>query len=428
RFAQAHRYLLSAASRAPDDMGLQRVLAQNEIYVGDVPAAAARLEEALRRGGNNPSLLSQLASVHLFQGRRTVAVETCKKALAIDRSCAAAHYYLASAQHELDDSSRLEEIRRALNAPGITESDRALLFFAGGDRLGAVGNYGEAFSWYRRGNDVRGRMLAAQGMQYDPARHDARVDRTIASFGPTAFAGGDRGSDSQQPVFIVGMPRSGTSLVEQVLSSHADIAGGGELALVGDEVARLSMSAGYPERRPEGAALKQFAARYIGRLSHIGPGKRYVTDKKPTNFLHLGLIALAFPNARVIHCRRDRRDVGLSCYFQNFTGPGQAFSYGLENLAHFHDAYLRIMAHWREVLPLRIAEIDYETLVADQETETRRLLTFLERDWDPACLDFHRNPRPVVTASHTQVRRPIYTGSVGRWRNYANELGFVPER
>ena len=188
------------------------------------------------------------------------------------------------------------------------------------------------------------------------------------------------------------------------------------------------MSAGYPERRPDGAVLRQFAARYIGRLSQIGPGKRYVTDKKPTNFLHLGLIALAFPNARVIHCRRDRRDVGLSCYFQNFAGPGQAFSYDLENLAHFHDTYLRIMAHWREVLPLRIAEIDYETLVADHKTEIRHLLTFLERDWDPACLDFHRNQRPVVTASHTQVRRPIYTGSVGRWRNYASEMGFVPGR
>jgi tetratricopeptide (TPR) repeat protein len=428
RFAQAHRYLLSAAAAAPDDLELQRVLAQNEIYIGDVPAAAGRLEKALRRGGDDPSMLSQLASVRLFQGRQAAAVELCERALALNRSCAAAHYYLAGAQHEFEDSSRMEEIRRALKAPGITERDRALLFFAGGDRLGAVGSYGEAFSWYRRGNDVRARMLAAQGMQYDPAQHDARVDRTIASFGPTAFAGGDRGSDSHQPVFIIGMPRSGTSLVEQILSSHGDIAGGGELALVGDEVARLSVSAGYPERRPDGAALKQFAARYIGRLSHVGAGKRYVTDKKPTNFLHLGLIALAFPNARVIHCRRDRRDIGLSCYFQNFTGPGLAFSYDLGNLAHFHDAYLRIMAHWREVLPLSIAEVDYETLVADHETETHRLLTFLECDWDPACLDFHRNRRPVVTASHTQVRRPIYAGSVGRWRNYASEMGFVPGR
>lgn len=428
RFVQAQRYLLNAASETPDDMELQRVLAQNEIYVGEIPAAAARLEEALRRGGDDPVLLSQLASVRLFQGLREVAVELCEKALALDRSCAPAHYYLASAQHELGDSSRLEDIRRALKTPGLTESDQALLFFAGGSRLDAAGDYDKAFSWYRRGNNLRGRMLAAQGMQYDPARHDSRVDRTMASFGPTAFVGGARGSDSRQPVFIVGMPRSGTSLVEQILASHADIAGGGELVLVGEEAARLSMSADYLERRPDEATLRQFAERYIDRLSQIGPGKRYVTDKNPTNFLHLGLIAMALPNARIIHCRRDSRDVTLSCYFQNFVGPGQAFSYDLENLAHFHDAYLRIMAHWRRVLPLRIAEIDYETLVADQEAETRRLLTFLELDWDPACLDFHRNRRPVVTASHTQVRQPVHAGSVGRWRNYASEMGFVSGR
>ena len=425
---EAQRSLLSAASETPDDIELQRVVAQNEIYVGDVPAAANRLEAAVRIDGDNPALLSQLASVRLFQGHRANAVELCERALTLDRSCAAAHYYLASAQQEPDDSSRLEEIRRALKAPEITENDQALLFFAGGDRLDAVGDYNKAFSWYRRGNEVRGRMLAAQGMRYDPARHDSRVDRTMASFGPTAFVGADRGSDSRQPVFIVGMPRSGTSLVEQILSSHADIAGGGELTLVGEEVARLSMSADYPERRPEEANLRQFAERYIDRLSQIGRGKRYVTDKNPINFLHLGLIAITFPKARVILCRRDSRDLSLSCYFQNFVGPGQSFSYDLENLAHFHDAYLRIMAHWREVLPLKMTEVDYETLVADQESETRRLLTFLELDWDPACLDFHRNRRPVVTASHTQVRRPIYRASVGRWRRYASELGFVSGR
>ena len=427
RFTQAQQVLHRAVAEAPGDPDLQSVLAQNEIYLGEIPAAAARLEAALQRSGDDPALLSQLASVRLFQGRRAEAVDLCGRALALDRSCAAAQFYMAGAQHEPEDTSRLDDIRRALEAPGITENDRALLYFAGGHRLDAIGRYGEAFSWYRQGNEVRHRMLAAQGMQYNPERHDAVVDQTIASFGRTAFAGGARGSDSRQPVFIVGMPRSGTSLVEQILSSHADVAGGGELALVGEEAAHLSMAADYPRRRPDAAALQRFAGRYLGHLDGIGPGKRHVTDKKPTNFLHLGLIALAFPNARVIHCRRDRRDVELSCYFQNFVGPGQAFSYDLESLAHFHEAYLRIMAHWRGVLPLRMTEIDYEALVADQETETRRLLAFLELGWDPACLDFHRNRRPVVTASHAQVRRPIYRGSVGRWRNYAHELGYMAD-
>lgn len=428
RFTQARRVLHRAVAEAPGDPDLQRVLAQNEIYLGDIPAAAARLEAALRRHGDSPVLLSHLASVRLFQGRREDAVELCGRALTLDRSCAAAHFHLAGARHEMDNPSRLREIRRALEAPGIGEKNRALLCFAGGDRLDAAGRYGEAFSWYRRGNEPRGRMLAAQGMQYDPARHDAGVNRTMASFGRTAFTGAGGGLESRLPVFIVGMPRSGTSLVEQILSSHAEMAGGGEITLVGEEAARLSMVADYPRRRPAGGVLREFADRYVGHLAKIGPGKQRVTDKMPTNFLHLGLIARAFPNACVIHCRRDRRDVALSCYFQNFTGPGQAFSYDLENLAHFQDAYLRIMAHWREVLPLKMAEIEYETLVTDQEAEIRRLLTFLGLEWDPACLDFHRNRRPVVTASHTQVRHPIHAGSVGRWRNYAREMDFVPER
>ena len=425
RFTQARPVLNRAARESPEDPDLERVLAQNEVYLGDTAAAAARLEAAVQRHGGSPGLLSQLASVRLFQGRRTDAIELCVRALTLDRSCAAAHFYLAGAQYALGDLSRLTEIERALRAPEITEGDRALLFFAGADRLDAAGDYGEAFSWYRRGNKVRGRMLATQGMDYDPARHDAAVDRTIATFGRAAFAGGRGGSRSRRPVFIVGMPRSGTSLVEQILSSHADVAGAGELSLVGEEAARLSMVADYPRSRPGEAALRRFAGRYTGHLSRIGQGSRYVTDKKPTNFLHLGLIVLAFPNARVIHCRRDRRDVQLSCYFQNFAGPGQAFSYDIENLAHFHDAYLRIMAHWGAVLPLRMTNIHYEAMVADQETETRRLLAFLELDWDPACLDFHRNRRPVITASHTQVRRPIHARSVGRWRNYAHEPEFA---
>lgn len=428
RFTQAKQVLDRAVMESPADPELERVLAQNEIYLGNTAAASARLKAALQRHGDNPGLLSQFASVRLFQGRRDDAVELCIRALTLDRFCAAAHYYLASARYELGDPSRLEEIKYALKAPKITGSARALLYFAGADRLDAAGDYGEAFSWYRRGNEVRRQMLAAQGVGYDPASHDKVVDRTMASFDRAAFTGESSGSQSRLPVFIVGMPRSGTSLVEQILSSHADMAGAGELALVGEEAARLSNVADYPEHRPDAAALRQFADRYVGNLERIGPGKRHVTDKKPTNFLHLGLIALAFPNAQIIHCRRDRHDIELSCYFQNFVGPGQAFSYNMENLAHFHDAYLRIMAHWAEVLPLRMTEIHYEALVADQETEIRRLLTFMELDWDPACLDFHRNSRPVITASHTQVRSPIHAGSVGRWRNYTHEPEFSAAR
>lgn len=428
RFPEAQNILVRAARALPDDPGLQRVLAQNEIYLGDIPAAAARIEAALKRHGDRPDMLSQLAAIRLFQGRRSVAVDLCGRALAVDRTCAAAYFYLAAAEHDLDDPARLDDIRRSLKAPGIAAKERALLYFAGGDRLDAMGQYEEAFSWYQQGNELRVQMLAAAGVQYDRANHEAYVSRLVESFGEAAISPPAAGSGSSVPVFIVGMPRSGTSLVEQILSTHPRVTGAGELMLVGEEASRLARLEGYPERLPDAAALKRFAEGYIGRLSRIGAGSQYVTDKNPANFLNLGLIALALPNARVIHCRRDRRDVALSCYFQNFVGPGQAFSYDLGDLAHYHDAYLRLMTHWQGVLPLPMIDIDYEALVADQEAETRRLLAFLGLDWDPACLDFQRNRRVVATASHTQVRQPIYNRSVGRWRNYAHEMGFAVAR
>jgi tetratricopeptide (TPR) repeat protein len=406
-FTEARRYLLRATNDAPDDMELQRVLAQNEVYLGDVPAAAARLEELLQNRPDDPAVLTHLASIRLYQGRKMDAVALCTKALSIDRSNAPAHFYLAGAEHDLENPSRLRQIRRALKAPGISENDKALLYFAAADRLDGNGRYGEAFEWYRRGNEVRRRALAAQGVRYDRADHDGFVDAVVALFGHNAFSKNGQESLSTQPVFIVGMPRSGTSLVEQIISTHPKVGGGGELTLVGEEAGRLSATIGYPRQRPRPSDIQNFVARYTRKLSEVGAGKERVTDKKPMNFLHLGLIAMAFPHARVIHCRRDRRDILLSCYSQNFAGPGQPFSYDLEDLEHYHAAYLRIMEHWREVLPLAIFDVDYETLVADQESESKRLLAFLGLDWDPACLEFYRNMRPVVTASHTQVRQPI---------------------
>lgn len=370
--------------------------------------------------GNGPSITGPDE-----RGRRDAAIELCDQAFAIDRSCASAHYYLAAAEYELEDPDRMEDIRRSMAAPGMAAKDRALLFFAGGDRLDAMQQYSDAFSWYRQGNELRVQMLAALGTQYKPAKQEDHVNSLMERFDENVFSSSVGSSGSVTPVFIVGMPRSGTSLVEQIVSAHADVTGAGELLLVGEGVKLFARNPGYPLHLPEPVALAQFAKAYIDRLSRIGPGKRYVTDKNPINFMHLGLIALAFPNARIIHCRRDERDVALSCYFQNFVGSGQSFSYDLEDLAHYQNNYQRLMSHWRRVLPLPMIEIDYEAVVADHEAETHRLLEFLGLGWDPACRDFHSSRRPVITASHTQVRQPIYTRSVGRWRNYAHEMGFA---
>lgn len=425
RFTEAQRALLAAERENPHDRGIQKALAQNELLLGEILAAKERLSALARENAEDTVPLTQLASICLFEGDSAEAVRLCREALRRYRSCAAAHFYLAAAQYDLANAARTKDIRRALKSPGLTANEKSLLLFAGAARLDAAGDYGEAFSWYRRANALRRRMLSAEGTGYDRERHDARVEKTIAGFGAGSFVSAEKGLSPARPVFIVGMPRSGTSLVEQILSSHREIAGAGELPLVAEEVARLSQSGGFPEKLPDRERLERFAAAYEERLSRVGPGARHVTDKRPTNFLNLGFIALAFPGATVIHCRRDRRDTILSCYFQNFVGAGLPFSYDLEDLAHYYGAYERIMNHWRSVLPLRMLEIDYENLVFDLETETRRLLEFLGVPWNDACLEFHRTKRPVLTASHMQVRQPVYTKSVGRWRNYARRLEFV---
>ena len=206
------------------------------------------------------------------------------------------------------------------------------------------------------------------------------------------------------------MPRSGTSLVEQIAASHPDVFGAGEIDSLD------GFRQGFPENV---AGLGSAAAGKI--LACFAGESRRVIDKTPTNFHYLGLIARLLPNARIVHCRRDVRDSGLSCYFQNFKAP-LAWSTDLVDIGRYTRAYETIMAHWRTVLPKPILEIDYEALVVDIEGESRRLIDFLGLEWDDACLSFHKTRRIVLTASATQVRRPVYASSVGRWRAYEREL------
>jgi hypothetical protein len=224
------------------------------------------------------------------------------------------------------------------------------------------------------------------------------------------------------PVFVVGMPRSGTTLVEQVLASHPAVYGAGELR----HLQTLTDGAGaFPQAIP-GLTAVQFAAMgdaYLAKIMPLAQDRRHVVDKMPANFLRAGLIRLILPEARIIHCRRDPVDTCLSCYSKLFAAE-QPYTYDQTELGRFHLDYQRLMAHWRAVLPAsHFIEVDYEAVVVDLETEARRLLAFLDLPWDDACLRFHETARPVRTASVNQVRLPVYRTSSGRWRAHAAQLG-----
>jgi hypothetical protein len=223
------------------------------------------------------------------------------------------------------------------------------------------------------------------------------------------------------------MPRSGTSLAEQILSAHPDVQAAGELTTVNRLAAHLHETTQTHKPYPECALhltqdhLALLAETYLADLPADGKDKAFFSDKMPHNFLHLGLIQQIFPNARIVHCTRDARDTCFSCYSFDFNGE-HPYAYDLTSLGKFYMQYLRIMEHWQAVLDIPIYNLDYEQLVRDQEKETRLLLDFCGLDWNDSCLQFHTSTRFVRTSSYDQVRRPMYSSSIGRWKNYEKHL------
>ncbi len=293
--------------------------------------------------------------------------------------------------------------------------ERQSLHFALGQLHDREGEVDRAFAHFHTANAMAPRSFRREVF----ARESERIRQT---FSLAALAEAPRGPGDPRPVLIVGMPRSGTSLTEQILASHPQVHGAGELhslTQVGQEL--LDEAATRPLETVDEPLVHRLARRYLEDLTRGAGDAVRVTDKMPTNFFWLGAAQVLLPGARVIHCRRHPLDTLLSCYKENLQGL-HAYSNRLEDLAFFYRLYRRLMAHWEQVLELPVLELRYEELVAEPEAQVRRLLDFLELPWDERCLRFHESRRLVRTASFDQVRRPLYKGAVGRWRRYAPYL------
>ena len=320
------------------------------------------------------------------------------------------------------EAPALQLLERVLEEPSAFKRETASLHFAAAGLLDRMRKHDEAFSHARQANTL------CQA-NYDCSGLKAHIDQTIAYFTQEKLRTLPRSRcDSQLPVFIVGMPRSGTTLVEQILASHSCVHGAGELTWmwrISEDAAKLAGAT--PAQLPAclekitSPQLDELAGRYLGGLQSLNPQARRVCDKLPANFLHLGLISLLFPNARIIHGRRDAMDTCVSCYFADFA-VGNLFSSDLKSLGEYYLQYERLMAHWHSVLDVAMLTVEYEQLVRNVEGEARRMLEFLGLGWEERCLQFHQNPRPVSTLSSQQVRQPIYQSSIGRWRNYQKHL------
>jgi hypothetical protein len=268
-----------------------------------------------------------------------------------------------------------------------------------------------AFEHHRMGNELARRSR----MRYDRAEMTQRVTRTLAAFDATGLAAlRPGGSASELPVFVVGMPRSGTSLTEQILASHPNVHGAGELLywIFASDAERAAS----PEQRAE--TIAQLGRAYLEGLAAQAPDVSRIVDKLPVNFRNIGLIHAALPGARFIHLERNALDTCLSIYFQGFSAA-HLYATDFGDLAHYYHEYRRLMMHWRAVLPAgTLIDVRYEDLVDDPESGSRRMLAHLGLPWDPRCLEFHRTARPVLTASNWQVRQPMNRNSVQRWRRY----------
>jgi tetratricopeptide (TPR) repeat protein len=385
---------------------------------GDMEASIVSYRDALAISPNEAMLWNDLGRCFLSLGRFDEAVDVFRRAVAIDPDLGCAYRNLAACQRLAADDAEMGRIAALTARTDLPLEERAAAGFAVAKALDDADRYDEAFVAYDCANRLYREARVAAGGGFDATGLAREIDRSIAEFGPAFFASGRGwGNPSEVPVFIVGMLRSGTSLVEQIAASHSRVFGAGELSNIGAAAAALGPVVTWTQ-----ASVRRVADAQLEWLRNLGGGADRVIDKQPDNIFQLGVIATLYPSARIIFCRRDPRDIGMSCFFQHFSNDTHMFSYDLADCGRRIRETERIAAHWHRVLPLRCLDIQYETLVADLEGESRRLIEFLGLPWEPACLEFHRTARTIHTASLWQVRQPLYDRSVGRWRHYQHHL------
>ncbi len=425
-FEEAAEYFRQAIRHKPDVSQFHLNLAGALTDLGRDQEAEAGYRRALELQPDFPVATAGLAAVFEKRGNFDTGYALVKPLVdAGTTNIYVALSYARLARHFAGHAHAAALLESLLREP-IEERQQAHAHFMLGKLYDEMGEYSKAFENIQRANSLISKQLNVMERSWS-------FDPLIAAFVPERVHRRPRASNrSKLPVFIVGMPRSGTSLVEQILASHPLVYGAGELRDISDIATRLQAELG--SSRPYPLYMDDLTRRNIdpiaqGYLDRLGRFARHavrVTDKMPHNFMYLGLIDTLLPGARVIHCMRDPIDTCLSIYFQSFTDHFNALNlyvHDLRDLGIFYRQYQRLMAHWRTILRIPMLEVKYEELVENQEAVSRRLVEFCELPWDERCLRFHETNRIVRTASYDQVRRPMYKSSIKRWKHYEQFLG-----
>jgi tetratricopeptide (TPR) repeat protein len=403
---------------------------QTWVTIASVATRLMRQEEALeayeRAAQLKPDevgLRMSAGHVQKTLGRRRDSEASYKAALQMDPGRAEAYWSLADLKNYSFSDEEIAAMQRLLSSDKRERSNEAQLHFALGRAFEQRHDYRQAFAHYAEGNALR-RLDAP----FDIEGFERRSARIRACFDEAFFAArSGSGDPSSAPIFIVGLPRSGSTLIEQILASHSQVEGTMELPNVLNMVGQFddlsSTRDGYPEtvRRASPQQLTALGRRYLEETAALRSGRAHFTDKLPNNFSHIGLIHAILPRAILIDARRHPMDACFSTFKQHFA-EGQTFSYDLEDLGRYYRCYLSLMDHWDKVLPGKVLHLQYEELVRDPEANIRRLLEHCGLAFEPACLSFHETRRAVRTASAEQVRQPLYTSGVGYWRHFDKEL------
>lgn len=399
-----------------------------QLETGRLDLAEPAFRQALTFDPGRAISWAALARLQAEQGDFELSNESARQALKARPNMPEALWRLSLNLKDRLPDEDFQAMQANVDSPTIHGGHRAFLEFGMAVVLDAKGEYGRAADHLERANRLQGRSKAELGLSYDAAQHGRFIASMIAAFTPS-FLESRRGwgDPDPRPVFIVGLPRSGTTLTEQILASHPQVHGAGELDFAHRVFFTIPEQVGDASSDSFGALYKLTpetargsARRYLDRLDGIAPGASRVVDKMPDNFRLIGLIALLWPQAKVVVCHRDLRDIALSCWQTGFERNPWTNSW--DHIAGRFADYRRMMSHWRETRPIECLDLCYETLVADLEPQARRLLDYVGLEWDPACLDFHQTKRVVRTASLVQVRQRVHTRSVGRYQHYEATL------
>ena len=383
---------------------------------GKLEEAITTLKEILSHHPEDVNAHNNIGAALKDQGKFSEAIAAFNRTLALKPNHAKAHRNLSQLKSYSASDPQIRDMKEMYADPKLDENSLCNLCFALAKVSEDLGDLDQTFQYLKEGNALRKKLL-----NYDISQ-DVKLFDLVREFSPKILKSAPRNPPhikSREPIFILGMPRSGTTLIEQIISCHSKVYGAGELRFF--SIYGAAIAKGYVESSPEN--LLNLRNQYLEQIRTNSPNKPFITDKAPHNFLFIGVIRSVFPEAKIIHVKRSSAATCWSNYKQYFTGDGLAYSHNLDDLTQYYQLYRKLMTFWDQMYGDQIYHIDYDQLTIDQEIETRKLLKYLALDWEEPCLSPHKNKRPVRTASQQQVTQPVYKGSSEHWRKFEPFIG-----